>query len=84
MRGGDINSKTSFVILCTLPLWREMDSRQLLSLYFIHLHRYSQVENHDTQINSIHANQLLNAISPPSYFFELHDIIIRVIVHVLV
>ena len=53
-----------------------MDSGQLLTLYFTPTQIFSggkaQIYLHTTlQFNSIHANQLSNAISPPSWFLDV-------------
>ena len=54
---------------CALLLWREMDSRQLLTLYLTLTQIFSDKLTQDALINSIHAEQLSNAILPPSLFF---------------
>ena len=83
MRGGDIHGRTSFVILCNASMKRNRQSAITYTL----LCTYTDISGGKAKINlhdSIHADQLSNAISPPSWVFLRSDIYIHVIVHVMV
>ena len=73
MRGGTIHSRTSFVILCNAFTKRngQWATTYFLLYAYIDIFRWKSKEllTYNASINSLHADQLSNAISPQSCFF---------------
>ena len=72
MRGGTIHGRTSFVILCNASTKRNGQWATTYTLLYAYtdIFRWKSKDllTFNASINSIHADQLFNAISPPSCF----------------
>ena len=74
MRGGTIHGRTSFVILCNASTKRngQWATTYTLLYAYIDIFRWKSKDllTYNASINSIHADQLSNPISPPSCFLN--------------
>ena len=74
MRGGDINDKTSFVILCNASMKRTVQSATTYNLPYTYTYIFRWKSkyklNYDAK-NSVLADQLSNAISALSCFLNV-------------
>ena len=70
MRGGTIHGRTSFVILCNVSTKRngQWTITHTLLYAYTDIVRWKSKDflTYNASVNSIHADQLSNAISPPS------------------
>ena len=71
MRGGDIHGRTSFVILCNASMKINGQSAAIntcIIYTYTDISRYKSKDllTYDAKINRINADQLFNAIAPPS------------------
>ena len=68
MRGGTIHGRASFVILCNASTKRngQLATTYTLLYAYTDILRWKDLLTYNASINSIHADQLSNAISPPS------------------
>ena len=75
MRGGTIHGRTSFVILCNASTKRngQWATTYTLPQAYTDIFRLKSKDllTYNASINSIHAYQLFNAISPPSWFLNV-------------
>ena len=75
MRGGTIHDRTSFVILCNASTKTNGQWTITYTLLYAYtdIFRWKSTDSltYDASINSIHADQLSNAISPPSWFLQV-------------
>ena len=75
MRGGTIHGRTSFVILCNASTKRNGQWATTYTLLFAYtdIFRWKSKDllAYNASTNSIHADQLSNAISPPSLFLNI-------------
>ena len=75
MRGGTIHDRTSFVILCNASTKTNGQWTITYTLHYAYtdIFRWKSTDSltYDASINSIHADQLSNAISPPSWFLQV-------------
>ena len=75
MRGGTINGRTSFLILCNASTKRNGRWATTYTLFYAYTYIFSwkskDLFTYDASINSINADQLSNAISPPSIFLDV-------------
>ena len=75
MRGGTIHDRTSFVILCNASTKTNGQWAITYTLLYAYTDIFkwksTDLLSYDASINSIHADQLSNAISPPSWFLDV-------------
>ena len=75
MRGGTINGRTTFAILCNASTKRNGQWATTYSLLYAYTDIFrwksKNLLTYNASINSIHADHLSNAISPPSWFLNV-------------